>query len=480
MASRHDNFWLPVCIGFLVLLLSACEGGISGTGDGSEPEAQSSVEAPDIIPRQFLPDTLAPQIPGPLLSPLSDTLIPEQDTAVSALGTRLSQMTLFHLDLRYDLRLLDGLFSQIESACSGYQEGEVCEIPDGNIQGVVSEAQAQQWFEMQAGYLYQVLDAGPALEAAIADKQQQAQNRRNGLVLLSGIQFVSLGGAPYSDELTVTIDENHQQRTLQVRWHRSGAPVLVTGTYRQQGQDIAIQTLFEAPADGDQSTVRYSKTSSRSNEIFVATLKTQPDLGEGLLATVDWSGRASTLQQVYHWDSLANDQGGYLQAVTTSDPGVDNADRFTRGNFDARGVPVGLEHCNENGVDARCDDDTLWTSDDSGSDVATPGPGDATINDSVLSATDLSRRESSASFNSLSVVGVPATVRQVVVVAEQARPPFQPEDIVCSGHGEGAGTRHLKCWVDVSELLPSPGIYSEVLTETGIEYQPIPTAQIGR
>lgn len=481
MSNRNPALGLLMFMALMVFLLSGCEGGISGTGDGSEhemmaaddsatPEGVAGGDASNAIGSQFLPEIIVPQIPKPLLVPDPQPLIPDQSSAVSALGSRLSQLALFDLDIRYDLLLLDGLFAGIEASCQGFSVGETCQVPDA-IEGTVSEVQAQYWLELQSEYLRRTVDDKLALNAALAEKQQEAQTRQGHSVVLSNVQWMTRNSAPYSDELNVNLVENQQLRTLRIQWHRSGAPVYVTEQYRQSGEDISIQILFESLPDGNLGTVRYSITSSEANEVFMASLKQQPRFGEGLLATAEWSGNAQLSRHLYRWETLANHQGGYLRAIKAHDPDAENYDHFSRGKYNAEGSGFEIEVCNENGVDARCTDDSLWVSADSNGAAGDPA---------VLTANDLADSVAAANFTFVSVTGIPDTVRTVVVVPDNVEPPFAPQDILCSGSDEGTDLRRLRCWLDERVLNEPSVVYSEMLTGAGVVYRLIPTAQIKR
>ena len=488
-------FGLPI-----IALLGGCEGGIVGTGGGPQPgDSHQNVYLPSKVgfrlPNSLLEvpdyeeeDAHSTQSVGNL-SGGQMKMASGEVALTSTIGLDISFMKNFNHDTSAKLMLLDAVFKEIFDACAGYDIGEVCKIPDGQISATYTRQMANANYDywksvVETTSRYPTQELLEERLRALRNKMDQGIGK---VFPLTELEYTQLDGQPYAHRLSLRLETGENSdgtipgsfwsasgslgETMIVQWsadkkklHKSGTHILNEGLVVDKSKDaywaINTQFTYQDRDDGDIMSLRNESWFSHAPAAFVqpgsesqVTLKQQGDELNRVILRGRRSGRI--------FEGQANDNGGYYFSRST-DSQTPDTDIYRREVFDGETQLLGAEICYDEGQAGLCHDAGDWQKNPEYNLTFNVTDSPYYLEDGVTEYWGLDPLN-------VSLAGVPATVGSLVIVNDTAVPPFGAEGelpfleagVLCRARGnDRTSAVQAMCWTQVLEL-HSAMVYEE-------------------
>lgn len=425
------NHCLSLCI-LITLFITGCDGGLVGTSTGPKIVTGDVPRLPNKI-SLVLPKSIAGKHQLDIGSDKQSVSIRTTRQVVapqtSSMSWSLLQPSLQEIDatriaVQEMLALLDTEFDAIVQLCAGsFLQSGSCAIEAGEISASYDETVTQKMIA-----IHQTANAGtPATEIvedlATAGVRARYLSLEGSAVTFNDltVQLVGAGAQEYS--LITSADGLLQGRELQLNWN----PLYDQITYEVTDTAVGSQVErynYRNTASGQRLTVqRHLNSAALNTEIFTVEFTAQPsDVGE-----VFYNARVDG----HYISGQASEETAYAYTRDFDDDDSQYSEEF----FDEFGYLIAVQECTEE-TGFVCDGIEL----------------DADIYDWYLSPDQYSEAVFGLGFNDIEIIGLPADIREFVIVENDPDMPLWLRDEFCNGWQPIAGEVELFCFVPDFEL----------------------------
>lgn len=432
---------------WVVLCVSACDGGLMGTSTGPGQDSGSKPVRGD-VPR--LPTKISPRLPGAIVGAATTPVYgvrqtlsinsdqqslqqqgdkqqgDQQQTASRSwalLQPSLQEIESTRISVQEVLALLDQQFQNILDKCSdSLQQDGQCLAQAGEVEAYYDDVVTQQMVAV-----YKTANAAtPAAEIINDAEASQVRSRYRDLegiaVVFNQLSIQLPTGTDTQYRLTVSTPVLLQGRALQLAWNEAYDQI----TYDVIGQSAAgIAELYNYrnSLSGQQLTVQRSTRVADSLQEFSIELTAQAeDTGDVYYsARVDdvyLTGQAGDDQAYAYSRDFEQQEGGYYQEI-----------------FDEFGYQIAIQECYlELGFD--CDEDEI----------------EEVFLEYYLSEEEYDEVIDGLGFDDVMVVNLPSDVFEFLVLENDPDVPLLLRDEYCEGWQPYPGDIELFCYAPEYEL----------------------------
>lgn len=416
-------------------LVSACGGGLSGSGDGGDPGGRAQLGLPGFEGSSYkiesVPVSLAAAIPDSLSHTPSD---PDSSSPYLKIGSLVKEITDSKIDLGLLQLQIDTNWLAILDHCSTTAADSECNLQDAGIQTVYTQEMAAWEFTMRATVAQEKLGASATLsDQAIAEIATLVRAKIGSIIKIDTGTFKHFSSGPYKFEIMSVFDFGAGATHYTVRWSSSLTKAFVSYTNTDTTQNIFKGThlSINIPENGkgvDNSILvtTVSGDDRVAHQLNLRNLRQELQLQlETQISEVIGSTRTDTYSI-----GKASDQGGFLRSeikTRLADDTVTNL--FHREAFNSKAILEATATCSTGTSAASCDAEERW--------VTTFGV-DPILSEFFLTQSQLDALESTLTPFDLRVEGLSAKSDVLILIRrENLSISVSPEAIVFSIPGLG-------------------------------------------
>lgn len=459
---RLSSSLRPVIYACLILLLSACGGGLGGSGDGGKNTSSIIIPLPDSFdnPYQFrsVPDRFMAKFPGSLAAGSDDET--GETSAYGLLTTTVSDLIDRKLEIGLLQLVLEANWDAMTEQCSTTPEDSQCNLDTSRFATTYTSAMASWEYLLRASLKLEhsgLTEIAPTNLKAIENLVTAKIGTE--LAIDNGVLTRHTSGT-YRYEITTTSNLGFGDTIYTVRWAEDR---IVTF--------ISLAELDASRVDSLQSSINFKKgNSSVNNSILATTYESEADSRRERQLNLNQPTNSSELQieaqeteisgstrnDIYTIGN-ASDLGGYLKSELVSEDATDslNSD-FLRESFTGDATIESRSICRTSKSEAQCDLENKW-------EVLTPR--DPIFSRFFLTEAELAQLESRLTPFNLKFEGVSDTMDVLVLIRrENLSISVSAEGIVIKLPGLGTfdfTTNSVTPEIPASSINSSNGIFAQ-------------------
>ena len=347
-----------------VILITACGGGLSGSGDGgSDRDPGPTTVLPPSLDRvpyrlRYLPDKLLADIPGSL------SLAHADDFLENSPYSRLNRAVGLMVDRKLEIALLqlavDANWDSILEHCSTTPVDAECDISGANITTVYSAEMASWEYlvryaiaQESTGQLQLVDQSAAAIEAQVLEKIGTT------LAVDSGRVIKRSGGA-YAYEFLVSFDVGFGLTTYTLRWSADSRLGFISAATLSPSLANSLQAFSSESGDEFVNNVLMTAFDENEREEIQLNLK-RPGLTSELQIEAQLTDIETATKTDFYSIGLATSQGGYLTSEKVVKQSDDEAARsFVREGFNDSAAVESSAVCIDKETEAQCTQTDSW------------------------------------------------------------------------------------------------------------------------
>lgn len=394
-------------------LLSACGGGLSGSGDGGDPGGRAQLGLPGFEGNSYkiesFPVGLAAAIPDSLNHKSSNTDPSDSTSPYRKIGALVKQITDGKVELGLLQLHIDTNWLAILDHCSTTAADSSCDLKDAGIQSLYTQEMAAWEFILRATLAQEKLGSSATLsEKSIADIATLVRSKIGSKLKIDNGTFKHFSSGPYKYEVVSVFDFGSGATHYTVRWSGSLTRAFVSYTNTTDDTYKGTHISVNAPENGngvDNSILVTTVSGEDRVEQQLNLRNTHQDLQLQLETHI--SEVIGTTRTDTYSIGKASDQGGFLRSeikTRTEDDTVTSL--FHREAFNGEALLEATATCDTGTSTASCDEENRW--------VTTSGI-DPVLSEFYLTQNQLDELETSLTPFDLKIEGL-STASDVLIL----------------------------------------------------------------
>lgn len=363
--SNPSALWRFVGYSLVFGLLSACDGGLIGTGRPPNPQPSYTV--------RHLPNQVSSDLPSPLVNTESSApkrVAAARNTQVKKSGAwqklheQASTMESLRLEVQEQVILLDSVFDEIQRYCEPLTSVP-CQIPNQQITARYTPSIIAALRTQRVDSFKKTQPSADALAAFEAKIEATYQQRAEQAIALPPMTFSRSNGAPFDYQLQRT-PSTLLPVTLTLQWNteKTLSTFQVKHTSVESNHSQQDDIRFDERNDANHTTWLRSLKSLEQDVQFNISIRETPAhrRDREILINSQLQITKNGVEERYSLDGKINDQGGYLAEQALSPDPMNSTlavSQFNRETFNAEGQLINADQCTPTPPNSKCNEDSI-------------------------------------------------------------------------------------------------------------------------